>query len=77
VLINFNSTVETEDGPIECFEGNASVAISSSIAVRIVPVGPDGTEYPEDAFSFVGSLDAEDIENILAQVKLALEELVN
>jgi len=77
VRINFNSTVETEEGVIECFEANASIAISSSIAVRLVPIDSNGDEYPEAASSLVGTLDSENFEEIANQIKLALEDLVN
>lgn len=77
MVINFNSTVETEEGVIECSEANASIAISSSIAVRLVPIDSNGNEYPEAASSLVGTLDADNFQELASQIKLALEELVN
>jgi hypothetical protein len=77
VRINFNSTVETEEGVIECFEANASIAISSSIAIRLVPIDSNGQEYPESASSLVGTLDADNLQELASHIKIALEDLVN
>lgn len=61
--VQFSSPVEvtTEDGSVTCSEAEVSIAVSSSVAIRVVPVDGDGTEYPDAAFGIVGSSDQSDI----------------
>jgi hypothetical protein len=40
-----------------CVEADASVAVSSTVAVRVVPVDPDGGAHPEASFGVVGGAD--------------------
>jgi hypothetical protein len=39
--------VQTPSGEVLCKQADVSFALSESVAMRVVPVGPDGTEYPE------------------------------
>lgn len=70
-------TVTTDNGDVSCSEFEASVAISNSVAVRLVPVGPDGTEYPEQATGVVGDSSQADISEFMGAVAAALTTLVH
>ena len=48
--------VTLEDGTV-CSEGRLSAALSDSVAIRVVPVDPDGVEHPEATQSVVGGPD--------------------
>lgn len=60
--------VETESGPITCTEADVSVAVSSSVAMRLVPVDGAGNLYPDQAQGIVGTNDQADIATFLATV---------
>lgn len=38
-----------------CTTAEVSVAVSTSVAIRVVPVGPDGTLLEDSALSVVGA----------------------
>lgn len=69
-------TVETEAGPVTCSEAELSVAVSNSVAMRLVPVDGSGNEYPADSLGIVGDSSAPDIARFLDAVKSASEVLV-
>lgn len=52
-----------------CEEAEVSVAVSSTLAMRIVPVDQDGTEHPETALGVVGGEEQEDIALFLSIVR--------
>lgn len=60
--------VETDAGLVLCAEAEVSVAVSNTVAIRIVPVGPDGTEYSNNATGIVGGADQPDIETFLLEL---------
>lgn len=60
-----------------CNEAEVSVAVSSSVAIRIVPVDGTGTEYPEAAVGIVGTSDQPDIAAFLTAVGNATQELMS
>jgi NACalpha-BTF3-like transcription factor len=75
--ININTVnIETEDGNVACSEAEVSVAISNSVAMRIVPVDANGTEYPNNALGVVGDMSQEDIALFMAQVASAAADLM-
>lgn len=51
MLVDINATTVTlPDGTsVVCKQADVSVAISDSVAMRVVPVGPTGTPYPDAA----------------------------
>lgn len=51
-----------------CSEAEVSVAVSSTLAMRVVPVDADGIEHP-DAVGVVGGDDVEDVAVFLAAVR--------
>jgi hypothetical protein len=74
--INLNATVDTEDGPVQCSEAEVSVAVSNSVAIRIVPVDGGGNEYPLSAIGVVGTSDQEDIAQFMSAVTSATIDLL-
>lgn len=56
-------------------EGIMSVAVSNSVAIRIVPT-IDGIEYPEDAFGLVGADETPDTIVLLNAVRDAVQSFV-
>lgn len=75
--ININPVnVETEGGVVVCSEADVSVAVSSSVAIRVVPVGPDGKEYPEGTMGVVGTQDQQDIVDFMASLAVSLDSLL-
>jgi hypothetical protein len=67
--------IETDRGT-PCTEANASVAISSSVAIRVVPVDPDGVEHPEVTQTIVGGPNVPDIAALMATVAAAVEAVL-
>lgn len=59
-----------------CVEAEVSVAVSNSVALRAVPVGPDGTEYPDAAIPVVGMSDHADVAAFLSVVSEASRVLL-
>lgn len=53
-------------------EGTISVALSDSVAIRIVPV-IDGVEQPDHALGLVGTADTDDTTVLLAAVRDAVQ----
>jgi hypothetical protein len=67
-------TVTTEAGDVVCVQARASVAVSTGVAIRLVPVGPDGTEYPAHALPIVARPGA--LAQFEAAIRSALGALV-
>lgn len=59
-----------------CSEAEVSVAVSSSVAMRAVPVDADGNEHPDATIGVVGDASAPDIAAFLAQVSEAAGQLL-
>lgn len=59
-----------------CSEAEVSVAVSSSVALRAVPVDADGNEHPDGTIGVVGDVNQEDIATFLAQVSAAAGQLL-
>lgn len=75
--INVNPiNIETESGAVTCTEAEVSVAISSSVAIRVTPVGPDGKEYMEHSLGVVGTQDQQDIVDFMSSVAKSLDVLL-
>lgn len=70
-------TVETESGPITCTEAEVSVAVSSSVAMRVVPIDGAGNEYADQAIGVVGDSNQPDIAIFLASVADASKVLID
>lgn len=68
--------VTTDEGTVSCTSGEVSVAVSNSVAIRVVPVDANGTEYPDSAVGVVGSDDQSDIATFLASVADATSVLL-
>lgn len=69
--------VETEAGPVSCTEADVSVAVSSSVAMRLVPVDGAGNQYPEQAVGIVGDSSQADIATFLGSVASASKVLAD
>lgn len=69
--------VTTEDGDVVCNEVETSIAISNSVAVRLVPVDINGIEYSNFATGIVGTSDQEDIAIFMEETRAALEVLIS
>lgn len=69
-------TVETDSGSVVCKEAVVSVAVSSSVAVRVVPTC-NGVEYPELAQGIVGDESTSDVANFLESVSEAARVLLD
>ena len=54
---------------VVCSEAEVSVAVSSTVAMRVVPVDGDGIEHPDAALAVVGGDDVEDVTVFLAAVR--------
>jgi hypothetical protein len=61
---------------VTCSEAVVSVAVSSSVAVRIVPVDADNVEYLDAATGIVGTADQPDIAAFIAVVSDATSALI-
>lgn len=61
---------------IECSEAEVSVAISSSVAIRVVPVDAGGIEYPDAFMGVVGTTAEEDILTFFNSVSNAVSTLL-
>lgn len=61
---------------VECSEAEVSVAVSSSVALRAVPVDADGNEHPDGTIGVVGDSSAPDIATFLSQVSEAVGQLL-
>lgn len=59
-----------------CVEAEVSVAVSDTVAMRVVPVDGDGVEHPEAAVGVVGGPDVEDVAVFLAAVRDAAVTLL-
>lgn len=62
------------DGVV-CDTANTSIAISDSVAIRIVPTA-NGVEYPQAAVGVVGTRDQADIAAFMDAVAAAAEDLL-
>ena len=60
----------------ECTEADVSLALSSSVAIRVVPVDAYGVEYPAAAVGVVGDPTQPDIAAFFAAVSAATTELL-
>lgn len=60
----------------ECAEADVSVAVSSSVAIRIVPIDTDGVEHPTAAAGVVGDPTQPDIAAFMDAVTAAVIELL-
>jgi hypothetical protein len=70
-------TVTTDNGDVVCSEAEVSVAVSNSVAIRIVPVDDEGIEYPLAATGVVGATDQPDIAEFFDAVGTAVSVLVS
>lgn len=71
-------TVQTESGNVVCTEAEVSVAISNSVAIRVVPIDGSGTEYPGAFMGVVGTPEMDTaIADYLTSVNALTEALVN
>lgn len=61
---------------VSCSEAEVSVAVSSSVAIRIVPVDADNVEYLDAATGIVGTADQPDVAAFLAAVSDATSALI-
>lgn len=61
---------------ITCTEGEASLSVSTSVALRVVPVDADGIEYPAATITVVGNSGSEDIAQLVSTVKDAVETVI-
>lgn len=52
-----------------CSEAEVSVAVSSTVAMRVVPVDGEGVEHPDAAVSVVGGDDVADVAVFLSAVR--------
>ena len=68
--------VSTESGDVTCTESEVSVAVSNSVAMSVVPVGPDGTIYSGSTIGIVGTSEQEDFAVFLASVSSASSVLM-
>ena len=68
------AAVEVDD--VTCSEAVVSVAVSNSVAVRVVPVDGEGTEYPEAAVGVVGTSDDADVAVFMGAVRDAVSALL-
>lgn len=59
-----------------CSEVEVSVAVSSSVALRAVPVDTEGNEHPDGTIGVVGDASQEDVATFLAQVSAAAGQLL-
>lgn len=59
-----------------CTEAEVSAAISSSVAIRVVPVDADGVEHPNGALGVVGTADQPDVAAYLEAVTAATANLL-
>jgi hypothetical protein len=64
-------------GDKTCVEAEVSAAISSTAAIRVVPVDTDGIEYPEAAIGVVGGTDQPDMADFITAVEQALTKLTS
>lgn len=68
-------TVDTPDGPVICSTADASVAVSTSTAIRLVPVDANGNQYPDAALGIVGDDTIPDVAAFMATVQTAVTDL--
>lgn len=64
----------TVDG-ITCVGADVSIAISSSCAIRLVPVGPNGEEFADAAMGIIGADNEPDMATFMATVAQAVTTL--
>lgn len=70
-------TVTLPDGTtVICQQANTSAAISSSLAMTVIPTDASGNEYPDAAIGLVGASDQADIATFLAAVTAATSTLL-
>lgn len=60
-----------------CTEAEVSVAVSSTVAMRVVPVDGEGVEHPDGAVAVVGGDDVADIAVFLSAVRDAAIALLD
>jgi hypothetical protein len=60
-----------------CSEAEVSVAVSSTVAMRVVPVDAEGVEYPDGAVAVVGGDDVDDVAVFMAAVRDAAIALLD
>lgn len=58
-----------------CSEVEVSVAASSTVAIRAVPVDAEGVEHPSGVIGIVGDANQSDIAEFLTQISTAVEKL--
>jgi hypothetical protein len=63
------------DGAI-CVEGDASLSVSSSVALRVTPVDSEGESHTEATITVVGGSNSEDIAELIETVKTAVEQII-
>lgn len=69
-------TLDTEEGAVVCTEADVSLAISSSVAISIVPVDSLGQSYQHSTKAIVGDAEDADIATFLTTVDAALTGLL-
>lgn len=68
---------QTEAGSMTCTEAEVSLAVSDTLAIRLVPVDADGTEYPDAASAIVGDSRDPEIAAFLEALTSALINLLS
>lgn len=74
--------ITTPTGTVACRSADVSIAISDSVAMRVVPIGPDGTQFPAEARSVLIPGDGRDNERdpqmrqFLAAVQVAARNIL-
>jgi hypothetical protein len=79
MIVTFNPPriVQTEDGPVSCSTGTASIALSSTgTSISIVPIGPDGTQYRSGLVALRGRGAELGFPAFLDSVQVALQQLL-
>jgi hypothetical protein len=66
----------TVEGQV-CSEAVVSVAVSSTVAMRVVPVDAEGVEHPDAAVAVVGGDDVADVAAFLSAVRDAAIALLD
>ena len=76
MLLDPPQIVLTDAGPVSCVEGEVSVSVSAGVAIRIVPVGPDGMRYPASPIAIADRGSSPDVQAFIAACVVPLSELV-
>jgi hypothetical protein len=59
-----------------CIEADVSVALSTGLALRVVPVDVEGNQHPEGTISVVGRENLSDVAAFMEKVSVAVKELL-